>query len=234
MKKNVILYQEIAKEIKKKILSGVYVIGEYIPSETELEKMFEVSKVTIRQAVALLVSEGYLRKQRGKGTMVVSNQLFNKLSKAKSFSTIMKESGYTITKEILEIKLVQPAENALISQFFDEPIMMIKRMYLLNRKPYILYEHYLRGVHQVVDKNLNLDNISLYQLLKENQQVVVSFDDTFEVAELKESEKNLLQAETNHCLKRIRKSYNSQSELIEFSIGLYNTQDFPYKIEYEI
>lgn len=133
-------------KLRKKILNGSYPVGSYIPSELELEKLFDVSKVTIRQAVALLAAEGYVKKQRGKGTLVISNQLFNKLSKAKSFSTIIEESGFTIQKEILAIDVIDPAQDPLVKHAFDQPVTCIKRIYRLDGAAYIfLSALYSRG-----------------------------------------------------------------------------------------
>ncbi|EUJ42781.1 GntR family transcriptional regulator [Listeria riparia] len=234
MKTNKVLYQEISLKIKKNIFNGTYPVGSYIPSEPELEKIFGVSKVTIRQAVSVLAAEGYVEKQRGRGTRVISNQLFNKLSKAKSFSKIVEESGFSIRKEILNIETISHSENHVIAQAFDEKVTHIQRMYFLSEKPYIIYHHYIQKVNDVLPENLNLDHISLYQLLKENHQIVASFDDQFEVVALHSEEQALLKTDTNMALKRTRQSYNQEGTLIEYSIGIYNTKVFPYRIEYEV
>lgn len=63
-------YQLIAADIKKKILSGTYAFNTTIPPELQLQKNFSVSRYTVREAIALLVNEGYLRKEKGSGTYV--------------------------------------------------------------------------------------------------------------------------------------------------------------------
>lgn len=86
-----LLYQNVATQIKQDILKGVYPIGSLLPTEVQLEAMFDVSKVTVRKAVQILSDEGYVVKKSGKGKRVISNRLFNKLSKAVSYSTIFRE-----------------------------------------------------------------------------------------------------------------------------------------------
>lgn len=61
-------YEQIVAEIKAKILTTEYVIGELIPSEQQLQNEFDVSRHTVRQALAVLVNEGYVRKEQGLGT----------------------------------------------------------------------------------------------------------------------------------------------------------------------
>ena len=78
------LYLQIKDILKHKIINNEYAVGSTIPSENELEDMFGVSRMTIRQAVNELVNEGLLRKERGrgKGTVVLSNAIADKLSTA--------------------------------------------------------------------------------------------------------------------------------------------------------
>ena len=61
-------YQTIADELKSKILSGEYPENTTIPPELQLQKDYQVSRHTIRQAIALLANEGFLRKEKGSGT----------------------------------------------------------------------------------------------------------------------------------------------------------------------
>ena len=64
------IYHKLARAIKQKIVSGEFKEGEYIPSEAQLEKMFGISRTTVRLAIQELCKEGLLEKFRGKGTLV--------------------------------------------------------------------------------------------------------------------------------------------------------------------
>ena len=48
------LYYQIETILRRKILSGEFEPGSNIPSESKLIDEFQVSRITIRQAVALL------------------------------------------------------------------------------------------------------------------------------------------------------------------------------------
>ncbi|WP_321382572.1 GntR family transcriptional regulator [uncultured Enterococcus sp.] len=63
-------YQQIADEIRTKILNEEYPVGTVIPPELKLQESYQVSRHTIRQAIALLANEGFLRKEKGSGTYV--------------------------------------------------------------------------------------------------------------------------------------------------------------------
>ena len=119
MKKKEPLYLSILEVIKERIINGAYPLGSLLPTETDYELEFEVSKITVRKAIELLESEGYVVKQSGKGTTVISNSIFNKLSKGDSFSNILHKEGLKLRKEHTEIEVIklEPQEE-LGSQHF--------------------------------------------------------------------------------------------------------------------
>lgn len=64
------LYLQVKEVILRRIVEGIYLPGELIPSEKELSKDFRTSVSTVRQALSILVSDGYLLKKQGRGTFV--------------------------------------------------------------------------------------------------------------------------------------------------------------------
>ncbi|HWO97381.1 MAG TPA: GntR family transcriptional regulator [Bacillus sp. (in: firmicutes)] len=70
-------YQVIIDDIKSKILSGDYSVGEQIPTESTMQEEYKVSRHTVRKAILELSNEGFLRSEKGSGTYV-SNQYQSK------------------------------------------------------------------------------------------------------------------------------------------------------------
>ena len=63
-------YYQIANLLRGKIESGELFAGMKLPKELDLSKHFGVSRVTLRQALAILEKEGLLTRERRKGTFV--------------------------------------------------------------------------------------------------------------------------------------------------------------------
>jgi DNA-binding GntR family transcriptional regulator len=63
-------YQTIYETLKQQIQRGEFQEGELIPSENELWQQFQTTRMTIRQALAELVREGYIIRKHGKGSIV--------------------------------------------------------------------------------------------------------------------------------------------------------------------
>ena len=67
-------YIRIHDKIKADVDDGTWKIGQRLPSERDLCETFDVSRMTVRQAITLLVDEGLLERKPGR---LVSSFLIN-------------------------------------------------------------------------------------------------------------------------------------------------------------
>ncbi len=65
------LYEQIYSELKDEILAGTYRKGDWFPPERVLKDRFNTTHLTVRNALAKLVLEGYIERYSGKGTLVI-------------------------------------------------------------------------------------------------------------------------------------------------------------------
>jgi GntR family transcriptional regulator len=68
------LHLAISEQLRAQIVEGVFPPGEQLPSEHQLMLQFQVSRITVRRAIANLVSQGLVVSQRGKGVFVKPQQ----------------------------------------------------------------------------------------------------------------------------------------------------------------
>ena len=64
------LYAQVANVFRQRIRAGQWAAGDQLPTLDELEREFHVARVTLRQALNLLESEGMIWRRRGRGTFV--------------------------------------------------------------------------------------------------------------------------------------------------------------------
>ena len=69
MVQNIPIYIQIHDKIKEDIEKGVWSIGDRLPSERELALKFDVSRMTLRQAIQTLADEGILARKKVQETM---------------------------------------------------------------------------------------------------------------------------------------------------------------------
>lgn len=73
------LSDEIYENLLEKIESGKWKIGDKIPSENELSKMLQVSRVSVRSAIQKLRAQNVIATRAGKGSFVISNHRFDNI-----------------------------------------------------------------------------------------------------------------------------------------------------------
>ncbi|MDA3965798.1 GntR family transcriptional regulator [Enterococcus thailandicus] len=232
MKRTRVLYLEVADKIKADIFSGKYPVGSMLPTENELEEMFQVSKITVRKAIELLASDEYVEKKSGRGTTVLSNRPYNRLSKAASFTQILENSQHEVRKETLELTPIDLAEEDPLFSSFGNQAVRFKRLYYLNEKPYIYFVHYLpKAVTELEEKMFYQE--SLYRLLTQKGYAIDQFSDDFSAVFLSKEEQAILKTTEPLGMKRIRRSLTEDGQLVEYSEAIYHTALHPYHIDYE-
>lgn len=233
MKRTGIMYRDIADDIKRKIFDERYSVGSLIPTENELAKQYEVSKITIRNAVEILVGEGYLDKKSGKGTFVISNRPFNHLSQAASFSSILEEEGHRVTKRVLGIAVVSEKDKPRSFDNQTDEITKISRLYYLDEQPYIYTDHYVKAAFSRLATQ-DLERYSLYHVLQTVGVLIKRFEDTFSIGSVPQEVEDVLKVSSNKALYRVRCGYDSSSDQVEYSVSFYNTDVHPYQMQYEV
>jgi len=226
------MYLQIKEILKDRILHGVYAIHTNIPSEPQLEEEFNVSKITIRNAIKELAQEGYLEKKSGKGTKVIANVSSAKLSKGKRFTELLVEEGHHITKKVLNIKKAELSSDSELYFLFGSHCVQIERLYLLDNEPYIHFTHYI--LLDISEEELEDVNFgSLYRFLEEQNIRLESFRDEFAVSIAPSHVSERLNVEKDTVvLKRIRRSSDDEGNVLEYSVGYYNTGKQNYIVNY--
>lgn len=228
------LYLQIKDVLKHKIITNEYTVGSTIPSENELEEMFGVSRMTIRQAVNELVNEGLLRKERGrgKGTVVLSNAIADKLSTVKSFTQKMQEQGLILKNKQINISLVNPEPN-IASALNIEPtdkVLSLSRIRMVNND-IIMYSISSVPASLELPFDAKLYD-SLYQLLAA-QNIQISHAEEYIEAMLADEEiSRALEIPLNAAvLKRTRISQDQYNRNVEYTTTYYRSDKYKYVVE---
>lgn len=130
------LYSQLKEVLRTRILDGTYPPLSRMPSEAELGKLFDVSRITVRQALGDLQKEGLIFKIHGKGTFVAKPKAFQNVSTLQGLGESMTQRGYEVINRLRSFKTV-PA-NAQVAARLQvaegENVVQIKRARLVNRE----------------------------------------------------------------------------------------------------
>jgi GntR family transcriptional regulator len=103
------LYIQVASIMRHRIQTGLWSPGQKISTLEELEREFEVARVTVRQAVELLNEEGLLEARQGRGTFVSSvKQDRHWLQLATSWSSLVTSLEDNVPERITVEKVCAP------------------------------------------------------------------------------------------------------------------------------
>lgn len=137
------VYYQLKNIILQKIKNGEYPPDTLIPSERELGEALGISRMTVRQALNQLVSEGALTRQKGKGTFVCRTKFEQR--NIMSFSAIVRERGLEPATHLLDFKkdLQYPEINNMLAIDETKTFYYIKRLRLAGSMPVGIEEVYL-------------------------------------------------------------------------------------------
>jgi GntR family transcriptional regulator len=95
------LYIQVASVMRRRIETEQWRPGTKIPTLVELEREFQVARVTVRQAVDILSEEGLLRAQQGRGTFAAEKSADRHWFKlATTWDVLIEQIQHNILKPI--------------------------------------------------------------------------------------------------------------------------------------
>lgn len=166
------IYAQIKEDIKHKITSGEFGVAQMLPSEREMSSTYGASRMTVRQAVNELQSEGFLYKIQGKGTFVSSVKVEQRLSELSSFSEDMQRMGRKPGSRIIAFKNLQAdaniADKLHITQ--GDPVLLLGRLRIADEQPMSIENTYLNA-KLVSGIEMDGDDFSLYHYLKHTLKI---------------------------------------------------------------
>ncbi len=131
------LYRRIHQDLRERILDGDWPPGLRLPSESALGTLFEVSRITIRQALGALQKEGLIYSQQGRGSFVSRPKAVQNVTRLQGFAEQMGAHGYEVRNRLLALAEV-PADQKVASRLGVQkgtPVVEIRRLRLLDREP---------------------------------------------------------------------------------------------------
>lgn len=135
------IYVTIRDSIKHRVDEGVWTIGDRLPSERDLAEEFAVSRMTLRQAVSLLVDEGVLERRVGSGTYVASRRVQEKMRGTTSFTEIVTSQGKAASSRLISYqkKLASETEMHQLGLTVKDYVIRMERVRYADGLP-VVYE----------------------------------------------------------------------------------------------
>ncbi|PYG87932.1 GntR family transcriptional regulator [Ruminiclostridium sufflavum DSM 19573] len=163
------LHHQIYLALLEKIENGQYRVNDKLPSEPELQSLFDVSRITVRSAMQELEKNGYVKKFRGIGTIVCEPKRKYNLQHLSSFSDDIKEYGEKSSSILLNFGLIVPGEkiSGILNIPKDQKVYYIERSRLRDNLIVGLNKAYIKKENNLLlEESEFKPETSLYALLK--------------------------------------------------------------------
>ncbi|WP_078550155.1 GntR family transcriptional regulator [Litchfieldia alkalitelluris] len=218
------IYYQIEEQIKALIESGKLKSGDCLPSEREYAEKFKVSRMTVRQAINNLVNDGFLYREKGKGTFVAQKKFEQVLHGLTSFTEDMKARGLTPGNRIFSFELL--FANELIAKQLDmtvrDPVYQIERIRLADNEPIALETSFI-SANLIKDLTKEAMHQSLYNYIEEELNLRIDYStQEIEAAPAGDKEAEALGIKKGTpILKILRKSYLEDGKPFEMVKSAY-------------
>lgn len=220
------LYYQLKNLLLEDIQSGKYPKGSLIPTELELGTTYQLSRTTVRQALTELVQEGWLTRQKGRGTFVTQTNIQQDfLNRIESFNDNILRSGMEPTTEVLDLKVVEAtgdvAKNLQLEE--GEQAIYLYRLRKADGEPIVSVETYLPYKHCSFLLDHDLAAEQLYSVLNLSPRTAVHhIHRIIQAIEATRTDEKLLRLATGKPIQASETvGYNAEDVPIEYSLARY-------------
>lgn len=229
------LYAQVKHILRERINDGTYMPHAQLPAESELSRVFGVSRITVRQALSDLQKESMIFKIPGKGTFVAKSKATQELTQLEGFAEAMSRNGYAVYNRVIShLTVSAPAQVARqLAIARGTPIAEIRRIRHLNGEPVSLEITYLP---QVVGERLRQEDLSsrdIFLILENDCRIalghaVLQIDALPADASLAEA----LQVKGGTALLRIeRLTHGADGEPLDYEYLYFRGDAFQYRLQ---
>lgn len=217
-------YEEIAAHLRNAIRDGALTPGDPLPSEAELCRQFNSARGTVRQATALLRSEGLISSGQGRRSRVLDNVPTQSFDNIFSFSQWCLNAGITPGQETqwMTKKPADPALAASLDISDRDPVVSVLRLRLMDGEPAMverLNYPWETGQHVLT---FDTDSGSIYQHLLDSGVDIHTATRTIDSVGANAEDAALLRVPEGTPLLRVRRrAFTSEGTPIESSDDRY-------------
>ncbi|MFD2616782.1 GntR family transcriptional regulator [Terrilactibacillus laevilacticus] len=227
------IYYQIEEYIKKMIENKTFNPGEAIPSEREFTEMFEVSRMTIRQALSNLVNQGILVRKKGKGTFISEGKIEQPLKGLTGFSEEMEKRGLVPSSQLLEFKILPVPESMTkrLKMGPNQKVYEIKRIRYADQIPMAIETAY---VSCDIIKNLHEEDTlqSFYAYLEKQGLKIGHASQTLEASLVTKEDAKLLDVpEQSPVLLIERLTFLSDHRPLELVESIFRADRYKFVID---
>lgn len=223
-------YLKVYNDLKKKVMTGKFGDGDLLPSENQLCSRYGITRLTVRQALNMLVQEGYISKKHGKGSIVTQHRNSLGLLSFKGFSDVVEKTNIAIaTMELAPAKKQQWDKNFFFPLSNDEKkagCIFLHRLRMAGNDPVMVEYTYLPDTKIPGFIQQPLLNNSLFTTLRKRYSIdIISVEQELKAIMPGEKLAKQLQIKTSVPIIHIYRKYHTDIDRFFIYSSLFCTTE---------
>ena len=232
------LYAQLLEILKNQIGNNEWGVGTQIPTEEQLCAQYNVSKATVRLALAELVSMGYLKKIQGKGSFVRRRKPENRIMMLMNLDDADVYYDTSNIIRIIENKTFKPFKEVgdCLDLSEDDHCYFISRLIMANGSPLLIQKLYVPyGLLPGFVTAEEITSISPYHFLESRCGIKIKrMKETTAVTHINKEEADLLEQTCGATALRLEQiCYANGDAPVSFSESLFKTDTHARTVEFE-
>jgi GntR family transcriptional regulator len=217
------VHMSIRDDLRMRLNAGEWGAGERLPSETELAARYGVARMTVRQAVGALASEGAVVRRQGLGTFAADRRPTRTADMLLSFSEEMRRQGRQVQTRLISAAVEQPPPDARDALRLgpSAAAVTVRRVRIVDDCPVVMQNSWLPYARFAGLDADPLQDGSLYAMLESQYGVrIVRAQQTFTAGAADESAATALGLQPREPVLWIaRTTFDSSNLVIEYAIS---------------
>ncbi|MFV7520835.1 GntR family transcriptional regulator [Enterobacter quasiroggenkampii] len=227
------MYRQIADALREKISAGELKPGDALPTESSLQEAFNVSRVTVRQALKLLTEEQIVESIQGSGTYVKEERVNYDIYQLTGFYEKLADRNVDTHSEVSIFEVLKAdaklAEKLNISH--DDKVWHVKRVRFIKQKPVNLEETWM-PLALFPDLTWEVMENSKYHYVEQIKKLVIDRSEQ-ELVPIMPSEEAIAALSldpTKPILEKVSRGFLKDGRVFEYSRNVFNTDDYKFTL----
>jgi Transcriptional regulators len=226
-------YKQIANDIQSLVDSQELGAGDILPTEKVLMAQYDVSRVTVRKALAELEAQELIVRISGKGTYINGNKARRNALELKGFIEDIHAQGKKPSSKVLDFQLSM-ADARLAQKLGIEvnmPVYAISRLRLINDEPEILEYTYMPAM-LLPELSIEIMNSSKYEYIEKQKGLDIALSREMLIAEVADANlAQILNVEPGYPLIKVSSIGElSDGTCFEYSENYFTSKQFSFEI----
>lgn len=227
------LYYQLKTQLLELLKQGMFQPGDKLPTEAEFCELLDISRPTVRQAFSELINEGYITRQKAKGTFVsqpkIEGYFFQKLI---SFDEEMRSLHLTPSTSVIISEVIPLPKECQDVYPNSTSIFHLQRLRYANDEKMVLVNTFVPYERFPDIEMENFEKESLYDVFLRRYHTEVAYvDRSVEARKAGQMECTMLGMEKDGALMHVESiAYTAQDVPIEYSIAQYRGDRNKFKM----